>query len=193
MRFGRPALALAILVVTASAAAAQSLGDIAKQEEARRKTIRSSGKVYTNENLEPQAAPSTPAPATAPQPVAPAASATSPAATGTPAAPAPAAGTTPASSTPKTEADWRKRVGDERDALARAQTFAEALQTRLNALATDFVNTDDPIRRNGVAADRDKALAELDRVKQEVLQHQKAITDAQDEARRAGIPAGWVR
>jgi hypothetical protein len=55
------------------------------------------------------------------------------------------------------------------------------------------VNTDDPAKRDMVAADRQKSLSELDRVRQEIQQHQKAITDVQDEARRAGVPAGWVR
>ena len=31
------------------------------------------------------------------------------------------------------------------------------------------------------------------RVKQEIVDHQKAISAIQDEARRAGVPAGWVR
>jgi hypothetical protein len=191
MRSGSSVLALLLLVLTASGAAAQSLGELAKQEEARRKAIRSSGKVYTNGNLEAQPAPATP-PAAASQPSAPAA----PSASGsTPAASAPAGGASsaPASSTPKTEADWRKRISDERDALSRAQIFADALQTRINALSTDFVNTDDPAKRDMVAADRQKSLSELDRVRQEIQQHQKAITDVQDEARRAGVPAGWVR
>jgi hypothetical protein len=191
MRSGSSVLALLLLVVTASGAVAQSLGELAKQEEARRKAIRSSGKVYTNGNLEAQPAPAPP-PAAASQPSAPAApsaSGTTPAAS----APAGAASSAPASSTPKTEADWRKRISDERDALSRAQIFADALQTRINALSTDFVNTDDPARRDMVAADRQKSLSELDRVRQEIQQHQKAITDVQDEARRAGVPAGWVR
>ena len=77
--------------------------------------------------------------------------------------------------------------------MSRAQIFAEALQSRINALATDFVNRDDPAQRNAIAAERQKALAELDRVKQETVDHQKAISAIQDEARRAGVPAGWVR
>src|SRR4030095_6070814 len=60
MRSGSSVLALLLLVLTASGAAAQSLGEIAKQEEARRKAIRSSGKVYTNGNLEAQPAPAPP-------------------------------------------------------------------------------------------------------------------------------------
>ena len=81
----------------------------------------------------------------------------------------------------------------ERDALSRAELFAEALQSRINALSTDYVNRDDPAQRDVVAAERLKALAELDRVKQEIQQHQKTIAGIQDEARRAGVPAGWAR
>jgi len=80
-----------------------------------------------------------------------------------------------------------------RDAVSRAQMFAEALQSRINALTTDFVNRDDPAQRNTIAAERQKALAELDRVKTEIADQQKAIVAIQDEARRAGVPAGWVR
>ncbi len=80
-----------------------------------------------------------------------------------------------------------------RDSLARLQTFSEALQSRINALTADFVNRDDPAQRNVVAADREKSLAELERVRQEIAQQQKALTALQDEARRTGVPAGWVR
>ena len=199
-----PAAALALLVLGAATVPAQSLADLSRQEEARRKAVQSSGKVYTNDSLrgEPPPAISPGAasaqPSTQPQ----AGSAPSPSqpasAEGASAAAAPAAGTPPAAAAgadnaPKTEADWRKRVADERDALSRAQIFAEALQTRINALSTDFVNRDDPAQREVVAADRQKALAELDRVKQEIQQHQKALGSVQDEARRAGVPAGWVR
>jgi hypothetical protein len=181
------------LALSASAAAAQSLGDLARQEEARRKAIAASGKVYTNDSLDTQRAPD--APITTAQPAAPTTAPAAPPPSTSPAVPG--AGSTPpapsASNAPKTEAEWRKRVADERNALSRAQIFAEALQTRINALSTDFVNTDDPAKREVVAADRQKSLAELDRVKQEIQQHQKAITDLQDEARRAGVPAGWVR
>jgi hypothetical protein len=55
------------------------------------------------------------------------------------------------------------------------------------------VNRDDPAQRDVVAAERQKALAELDRVKKEIQDHQHALTALQDEARRAGIPPGWVR
>jgi hypothetical protein len=35
--------------------------------------------------------------------------------------------------------------------------------------------------------------AEAQRVQQEIDTHTKAASDVQEEARKAGIPAGWVR
>lgn len=196
--------AAAVLLMLAVPAAAQSLADVARREAERRKTVASPGKVYTNESLRTEPAAVTPPAA---RPAVPAAVPPSPASAqpqGTPAAGAgqpqeQPPGPTEAEPAPqpteetKTEAYWRGRVTATRDALSRSQTFAEALQTRINALSADFVNRDDPAQRDVIAADRQKALAELDRVKQEIQDHQKAITTIQEEARRAGVPAGWIR
>ncbi|MBI2828257.1 MAG: hypothetical protein HYX77_03150 [Acidobacteria bacterium] len=184
-------MAGALVLACAAPASAQSLADVARQEEERRKAVRSSGKVYTNDSLRPEPASPGAVPAAPPAPAA------QPTASPTPSADVPTAPKpeTPAAvgEAPRTEADWRKRVAAERDALSRAQIFAEALQSRINVLSADFVNRDDPAQRDVVAAERQKALAELDRVKQEIQQHQKAIATIQDEARRAGVPAGWTR
>ena len=172
------------LLLVAAAVSAQSLGDLAKQEAERRKNIKTTAKVYTNDNVRSDSTSAAPA-------AAPAAETQTPAA-----APAPSSGAQagPAKADdPKTEPYWKKRITAARDSLSRAQTFAEALQTRINALSADFVNRDDPAQRNVIAADRQKATDELARVKGEITQFQKAITDIQDEARRANVPAGWVR
>jgi hypothetical protein len=71
--------------------------------------------------------------------------------------------------------------------------FREALQTRINSLMTDFVNQDDPARRAVIGAQRQEALAEFDRLKQEITDGQKAIAAIQEEARRANAPPGWMR
>ena len=175
----------ALMLCGAATASAQSLADVARQEEARRKAVAGAGKVYTNEALQPEPPPS-PGSVPAAPPAPPPHRLLRPRPTNPrqPAAPG---------ATPKTEAEWKKRIADERDALSRAQTFAEAFQSRINVLSADFVNVDDPARRDVVAADRQKALSELDRVKAEIQAHQKAITDIQTEARKAGVPAGWVR
>jgi hypothetical protein len=174
---------VALGVAVAASASAQSLGDLAKKEEARRKAIKSPGKVLTGDSIR-----AVPAPA--------------PTAT-TPASPPPggAPGTASAATEkPKPEVDrkaqelaWRQRIQVARDALQRSQMFAEALQSRINGLTADFTSRDDPAQRAVVASDRQKALAELDRVKNDVAQQTKAIADIQEEARRAGVPPGWLR
>ena len=172
-------------VCTTRLAPAQSLGDVAKKEEERRKAVKTTGKVYTNGNIKPD--PTTPS---TPPPPAP----TSGDQTAKPASPAP--GGTPeaaADTDKKGETYWRKRISDERDAAQKAQAFADALQSQINALQTEFVNRDDPAQRALIAAKRDKALADLERAKKDVQERTKAITAIQDEARRAGVPIGWVR
>jgi hypothetical protein len=178
--------ALAVAALSGSLAQAQSLGDIARQEEARRKAVSSSGKVYTNESLRAEGAPAVPAQA--------------PPATGADKSASKTADTdkTPASGAAaddgkKDEKYWRKRLETERDQLTRAQTFVEALQSRINGLSADFSAHDDPFQRNQISADRQKALSELDRVRKEIAAHTRAISDIQEEGRRAGVPAAWLR
>jgi len=179
---------LAAVLTLSAAVSAQTLGDVARQEEARRKTVKAPAKVYTNDNL--RADPSSPRPAVAGTPESPASSA-GPAAPSTPASqkaatPAPDAGA-------KDETYWKKRVAAARDAVERAKIFAEALQTRINSLSNDWAARDDPYQREKIGADRDKALAELARVQKEIEDGTKAIADIQEEARKTGVPAGWVR
>ena len=183
----RPAVRMltgvALAVALAAPASAQSLGDLAKKEEARRKAIKSPGKVLTGDSIRsvPAPAPTATAPASPP--------------------PSGAPGTASAATEkPKPEVDrkaqelaWRQRIQAARDALQRSQMFAEALQSRINGLTADFTSRDDPAQRAVVATDRQKALAELDRVKNDVAQQTKAIADIQEEARRAGVPPGWLR
>jgi hypothetical protein len=189
-------------LAAASAAAAQSLGEVAKQEEARRKTITTPGKLYTNASVRPDPTPAQPSPApgaTAPAPAvadpARTSEAQAAAASGAaPAAPNPAASAQPVDETgKKDEAYWRKRIQGAREAAQRDEVLAGALQSRINALTTDFVNRDDPAQRAVIAADRQKALAELDRIRQEIARHTKAIAEIQEEARRASVPPGWLR
>jgi hypothetical protein len=164
---------------------AQSLGDVARKEEERRKAVKSSGKVYTNDALQPVAQPPAPPAASGNQ----ATVASSP---GSGATSSEAAASDKASAKGD-EKTWRIRMADAQDALERSKTFANALQNQLNSLATDFVNRDDPVQRSAIASQRDKVTAELERVKKEIEAQTKAISGIQEEARRAGVPAGWVR
>ena len=82
---------------------------------------------------------------------------------------------------------------DARDKQQRLQMFADSLQTRINSLTTDFINRDDPAQKAKIETDRKAALAELERVKKEMNDQTKAIAAIEEEARRAGVPAGWLR
>ena len=187
-------VAALVFIGVANVAAAQSLGDVAKKEEQRRKTVKS-GKVYTNDELKRDPTPSVPASAST-------GTTSTPSASSTP-SPAPASSGNNAdkgdsankdgSADKSDEKTWRKRITNARESLQRSQAFADALQSQLNALSTDFVNRDDPIQRQQIAKQRDGVLAELDRVKKEVAAQTKAISDIQEEARRANVPPGWVR
>jgi hypothetical protein len=72
-------------------------------------------------------------------------------------------------------------------------TYVDAIQTRINALSTDFVNRDDPAQRSVIERDRQKAVAELARLKQVIVDGKKSIANLEEEARRAGVPPGWLR
>ena len=163
-------------------ASGQSLGDVARKTESQKKAVAKTGKVYTNEDLPKTDATAT-VPATPAQPPA-----ASPAAN---AQPAPEE--KPADGPKKDEAYWRSRVAEIRDNLQRARMFQEALQTRVNSLSADFASRDDPAQRGAVSSDRQKALAELERVKKEIKDFEKQLSDLEDEARRAGVPPGWLR
>jgi hypothetical protein len=60
-------------------------------------------------------------------------------------------------------------------------------------LYAEFTACQAPPQCDEVSAKRQKAIAELDRVKKEVEDRTKAVAGIQEEARRAGVPAGWVR
>jgi hypothetical protein len=184
----------AAVLVASVPLAAQSLAAVAKAEEARRKTVKGQAKVYTNESLRGADGGEPPAPVT-PQAPAAASAPPNPAPPGAKPAPAPGAkpATPPAADTSKDEKFWRDRLAAARDALRRSQTFADALQSQINGLYTEFVNMSDPAQRSLIEQKRLGAIAEQDRVKADIARQTKALAEIEDEARRANVPAGWLR
>jgi hypothetical protein len=181
--------------LTAAAApvvvSAQSLADVAKKEEERRKEIKQPTKVITNKDLAPAPTASTPAPADG--------------AAAAAAAPSGDAKDTKGAKEAKNEKDakanepakdkayWAGRLKGLQETLDRDQTYADALQSRINALATDFVNRADPAQRAVIERDRQRSLAELAKLKEQIQKDKKALADLDEEARRAGVPPGWLR
>ncbi len=91
------------------------------------------------------------------------------------------------------EEQWRNRMAEARRALEQAEHRADDLQTRVNRLWADFTARDDPAQRAAIEQDRLGALAELEETQAEADELARAITDLRDEARRAGVPPGWLR
>ena len=156
-------LAVSMLLVAASgivAMRAQSLADVAKKEEERRKTVSQPAKVYTNKDLSP-------APPGSAQPA------------DKDAKDAKTSGDVKneksdvkdgknddAKDGAKDQKYWSEKTKQLREQLERDKTFADAIQTKINALTTDFVNRDDPAQKRLIEADRQKAIAELGAVDQ---------------------------
>lgn len=182
------AILLAACAATVQPARAQSLADLSRKEEERRKTIKPGQKVYTNKDL--QEVPASAAPADT----------TSDAAAG-PATPLPPGDSGAATEKPaeaarepaKDQAYWAGRMKELRAALDRDQMLTQALQAQINALSTDFVNRDDLAQRTVIANNHQKALDELARAKKAIDDDSKAITALEEEARRASVPPGWLR
>lgn len=177
----RAVAALTAVLLMAGPAPAQtqnqpSLADVARKEQERRKTVKTPSKVITKKDLPPSA--QNPSPQATPAPT-----------------PAKTEESKPqeAKTDEKDETWWKNRINQVREGLRRNEMFAEALQTRINSLSTDFVNRDDPFQRAKIGEDRDKALAELSRVKAEIVNAKKQIEDIEEEARKAGVPPGWLR
>jgi hypothetical protein len=180
-------------------AQAQSLADVARKEEERRKANPEAAKVYTNKDLNAAPAHSTPAGGTKdtkdtkdakdPKDTKDAKDPKDTKDAKDPKAANDANGKEPA----KDQAYWSGRLKKLQDQLEQNQTLVAAMQTRINALSTDFVNRDDPAQRSVIERDRQKALSELTRLKQAVVDGKTAIATLEEEARRAGVPPGWLR
>ena len=158
----------------------QSLAEVAKKEEARRRSIPVRGRVYTNNDLKPE-----PVPATA---------------DAAPDSAAPNAKEEPARGEPsgdaqsaKGEAYWKGLIRNARAALDRSQVVAAALQSRMNALDRDIAARDDPAQRSQLEGDRRRVLRELERITLEIAEQTKAIALIEEDARKAGVPPGWLR
>lgn len=185
---------LALVVLGSGIANAQSLGEVAKKEEERRKAVKSPGKVYTNDDLRryPLGPPQPPGEGGA--------AASDPAAPADPVAAAKAQEGIPApekvpekAGEKRDESYWKNRIVSAREQLRRSEAFVEAMQTRVNSLTNDFYSRDDPAQRAQLWSQRTAALDEIDRLTKEIAAQKKAIADIEEEARREGVPPGWLR
>ena len=172
------AIAASMLASGAAPLRAQSLADVARQEEARRREIRQPARVYTNRDL-------VSVPSTSPQ----TASSTAPAVpdaagkTGRDASKDTQDRDTKDPGGAKDQAYWSNRLKTLTAQLDGDQALSDAQRIRVNALTAAAIT----------GPDMQKALDDLDRLTQAVERDKKAVADFPEEARRASVPPGWLR
>lgn len=172
-----------VSVCAVGVAQAQSLADVAKASNAEKKA-QPKARVYTNDNLRQDITPSNATPAEG--------ASTTPTDAG--AAAAPAAEAAPAGEQgTRDEKYWRDRMTAARESLERSEGFVAALQSQINGLTTEFINRDDPAQRAAIEKNRTKVVGELERTQRDIAAAKKSIATIEDEARKAGVPAGWLR
>ena len=177
------------VMVTAVPLRAQSLADAARAENARRQEIKQPAKVLTNKDLPSvPTAPADGAEKSGDKDIPPAKDEKA----GGDSTAKGAAGEAPKDKV-RDQAYWSGRLKELQTQLDRDQAFADALQSRINALTTDFTARDDPAQRAVIGRDRQKALDELERLRKAIQADKTAIADFQEEARRAAVPPGWLR
>jgi hypothetical protein len=170
---------------------AQSLGELAKKEQERRKASPPPAKVYTNDDLKKIYMPAGAADAAGKD------------------AKESKDGKDPDGKDPKDakaakdtkdpaapvmdETAWRARMTQAREDVRRGEMFRDALQSRINGLTADFTARDDPYQRAQIADERQKALAELTQVNTDIEKAKKQIADIEEDARKANVPPGWIR
>jgi hypothetical protein len=93
------------------------------------------------------------------------------------------------------EAIWRARAHDQREAIRSAEKAIQAAQDRLNALMSDrdVTMTQDPNRLQTVEAQKNEARAAIDAGRLGLAEAQKGLQDLEAEARRNNVPPGWLR
>jgi hypothetical protein len=169
--------AIAALVICAASASAQSLGDVAKQEELRRAAVAKAAKAaktYSNAELKTDfTAPPAPVavePSAAPSPT----NATSAPSADAGATVAPAA---PVAKPKEDESAWRWRAGEIRDRVAKAQKRVDGFPGTPNADPREQARTDALLKR---AQDELRLAVDAQRL----LEMQADV---------AGVPVAWIK
>jgi hypothetical protein len=166
-----------VLVAGIAASSAQSLADVARTEEARRKKVAAPAKVYTDADVQKYA------------PATPGAQAAATTVTALDGNGKPVGQQAAAEGLPADEAGWRARLQNARDGMDRNRLLLSALEQQARSAA----------RRAGTAEGEESAdsnasrAAEVKRLKAEMDSFGATLANAEEDARKAGVPPGWVR
>jgi hypothetical protein len=173
-------LIIALLVIFASIAYSQSLGDLAKKEKERRAEVRND-KVITNDEAAKYSSGSEAAKILIDK------------------TPEVSAGRQKDSENEetvdfqgKTESYWRKTMSDARQSVKNFENEANVLVLKLNQLQNQFYKEADGFRRETVQREIQKTYYEQDLNKTNLEKSKAALKDLENEARKSGALPGWI-
>lgn len=175
-------------LLLAGAAHAQSLADVAKKEQERRKAIDTPAKVYTEADIQ-KSAPLT----TAAARPAPAAEGADAGATEAGAVKAGDSKDAAGGQAPKDEAAWRASLGQARDDLARSRRLLTAMEQQAVGLGIQAASAAATGQPGPDQARQQETAREIERLRAEVQKNADAVSKIEGDARASGVPPGWVR
>jgi predicted nucleic acid-binding Zn-ribbon protein len=190
-----PISAFVLLVAVPVVVGAQSLGEVAKRQEEKKKkkSTQPPSKVYTEEDLKKARESGSGTVNVLPE----IGSSSSPAASERPSGSegGPARGENSVNAGPHDESSWRAEAGRRRDAVKVADSRVQMLEAQVAGLRSDMspTNTQDPNRLQNQDRELRQALDNLEAARRELDTARQSLANLDDEARRAGVPPGWVR
>jgi hypothetical protein len=190
-------LGVGIVLVFSTATSAQSLADAARKAAEARAKVADPAKtekadarapvktVYTNEDLKDSKVSALPATATT--------TATAPA-IASPVSPTASSESDVYKATARQdEAYWKNRRRDLQASLDADEISLIAMTGRVAALTADFNGSNSISHRAAIRSEREAAATELSRIQAAIVIDRRAIATLEEEARRANVPAGWLR
>ena len=167
---------LGVLVAGVVSAGAQSLADVARNEETRRKGIKRPSRVYTDADISKWGA------------VTAATQQAASTVTALDASGRPVGEAAEAAGLPTDEEGWRARLQSARDGVDRTRLLVSALEQQARTNKARAGDTDG----EGEDPNAGRA-AEIKRLKAEMETFRQTLANAEEDARKAGVPPGWVR
>ena len=99
----------------------------------------------------------------------------------------------PDSHSPENEKYWKDRMQQATDHLQQLQSKADDLQKTISGLMLNVTNYDGVVAGPQLNAQLGEMKDQLESTKEEIKSANQAIEDLQEEARKAGVPPGWMR
>jgi hypothetical protein len=91
------------------------------------------------------------------------------------------------------EQEWRRQAAERRQEVATLKTRVATAQSEVNRLLFAVMQSTDTNQIMRLRGEQQQAIEQLEALKKELAEAEKGLEDLGEDARRAGVPSGWVR